>query len=64
MFIKTILYFIKEVIIMATPKHSGFEAPIYGTVLPKGMKLKKNADGTISAVPATQRKKKKKKDVK
>ena len=42
---------------MSTPKHSGFEAPIYGTTLPKGMKLKKNADGTVSRVPVKKQKK-------
>lgn len=44
--------------IMATSKHSGFEAPTYGTVLAKGMRLKKNADGTVSAVPVKKKKKK------
>lgn len=43
---------------MATPKHSGFDAPTYGTVLPEGMRLKKNANGTISAVPIKKKKKK------
>lgn len=44
-------FFLKEVLIMTTkPKHSGFEAPLYGTLLPKGTKLKKNADGTVTPV--------------
>lgn len=41
------------------PKHSGFEGPVRFTVLQDGMKLKRNADGTISAVPAKKKKKKK-----
>lgn len=40
------------------PRHSGFEAPTYGTVLADGMRLKKNADGTVSAVPVRKKKKK------
>lgn len=47
---------------MSRSKHSGFEAPIRFSVLQDGMKLKKNADGTVSAVPV--RKKKKKNDTK
>lgn len=43
---------------MSRPKHSGFEAPIYGTTLPEGMKLKRNADGTITRVPIKKKKKK------
>lgn len=37
---------------MATtrPKHSGFEAPGHFTKYPKGTTLKKNKDGTMSAV--------------
>ena len=33
------------------PAHSGFEAPVYGTVAPKGTTIKHNADGTITLVP-------------
>lgn len=31
-------------------RHCGFEAPVYGTLLPKGTKLKKNPDGTVSPI--------------
>lgn len=45
--------------------HSGFEAPTIGEVMPKGTRIKKNPDGTISYVlpkkktdkkPATKKK--------
>lgn len=35
---------------MATPKHSGFEAPVIGSVVPDGAKFKKNPDGTYTIV--------------
>lgn len=41
-----------------TPKHSGFEAPTIGRVLPDGTKWKKNPDGTISPVYPKQKDKK------
>ena len=31
-----------------TPKHSGFEAPEYGTVAPNGAKMKKLPNGIIN----------------
>lgn len=31
-------------------KHSGFEAPAIGTVVPEGTKWKRNPDGTMSPV--------------
>ena len=31
-------------------KHSGFEAPVYGTVIPKGTRWKKNPDGTSTPI--------------
>lgn len=42
-------------------KHSGFEAPAIGTVVPEGTKWKRNPDGTMSPVypkkkPATKKK--------
>ena len=33
-----------------TPKHSGFEAPEYGTVAPNGAKMKKLPNGRITFV--------------
>ena len=33
-----------------TPKHSGFEAPTIGHVLPDGTKFKKNPDGTLTPI--------------
>ena len=41
------------------PKHSGFDAPIYGTVHPKGSKIKKNPDGTVDIIEPKKKKKKK-----
>ena len=32
------------------PKHSGFEAPCIGEVLPKGTTYRTNPDGTISLI--------------
>lgn len=46
---------------MTNTKRSGFDAPIYGTVLPKGTKFKKNPNGTITPIQPTKKKKKKKK---
>ena len=31
-------------------KHSGFEAPTIGRVIPDGVKRKKNPDGTVTLV--------------
>ena len=33
------------------PAHSGFDAPVYGKVWPKGTTVKQNADGTVTLVP-------------
>ncbi len=35
---------------MDRPKHSGFEAPCIGVVMPRGTRIVKNPDGTISHV--------------
>lgn len=40
-----------------TPKHSGFDAPVKGTALPKGTKFVKNPDGTIRPVEPKNTKK-------
>lgn len=39
-------------------KRSGFDAPTYGTLCPKGTKIKKNPDGTITLVEPDEKKKK------
>ena len=36
---------------MATKKHSGFEAPVYGTVAPKGSTIRRLENGRIEIVP-------------
>lgn len=41
------------------PKNSGFDAPVYGTVHPKGTKIKKNKDGTITLIHPDEKKGKK-----
>ena len=33
-----------------TPKHSGFEAPVKGVVLPKGTTFKKGKNGVVTPV--------------
>ena len=33
-----------------TPKHSGFDAPVRGEIMPDGTQLKRRSDGTIYAV--------------
>lgn len=46
---------------MKRPKHSGFEAPCIGEVVPEGTKWKKNPDGTISPIfPDAQKQQKEK----
>ena len=40
---------------------SGFDAPAYGTLHPRGTKIKKNKDGTITLVSPTEKKETKKK---
>lgn len=35
---------------MSTKRHSGFEAPAIGTLLPKGTTWKKNPDGTFTPI--------------
>ena len=32
------------------PKHSGFEAPTYGVIVPEGTKWIKNPDGTLTPI--------------
>lgn len=39
-------------------KRSGFDAPTYGTLHPRGTKIKKNPDGTITLVEPKKKKKK------
>lgn len=39
-------------------KKSGFNAPTIGTRYPKGSKIKKNADGTVSVVTPKSKSKK------
>ena len=46
---------------MSTAKNSrksGFNVPTYGTLHPKGTKIKKNPDGTITLVEPDEKKKK------
>ena len=31
-------------------KHSGFEAPVYGELVPEGTRYKKNPDGTVTPI--------------
>lgn len=40
------------------PQKSGFDAPVYGTVHPKGSTIKRNKDGTITIVHPNESKKK------
>lgn len=42
-------------------KHSGFDAPVYGVRHPKGTKVKKNPDGTVTLIPPKKKDDKKKK---
>lgn len=42
-----------------TSRKNGFNAPCIGTVHPKGSKVKKNPDGTITIVEPKKKKKKK-----
>ena len=41
-------------------KNSGFDAPTYGTMSPKGTKIKKNPDGTITLIEPKKKPAKKK----
>ena len=40
------------------PKRSGFDAPVYGTVHPKGSTIKRNKDGTVTIVHPADKKNK------
>lgn len=44
-----------------TNKRSGFDAPVYGNVLPKGSTFKKDKNGKMVIVPAEKASAKKKK---
>lgn len=41
-----------------TKRKSGFDVPTYGTMYPKGTKIKKNPDGTITLIEPNEKKKK------
>ncbi len=49
---------------MAEKKHSGFEAPTYGTVYPAGTKFKTNANGKLVPVLPKKSRSSKKNEVK